>query len=229
MSIRVVIVEDETMVAEMFKVWLSRRPQIQVVGCAPDSATALALCRQHQPDIALVDIHLPGMNGLDLTEHFMQEFPALKIIIVSCRSNPYCLLRADQLGVQGYVDKMSPLPVLEKAIRAVAAGERYYSDSVVKELKQEQRNPGSFNKILTEREREILGLIALGLSDGDVGTQLDISPETVGAHRRHAGRKLEIFNDRKLMRVGRELGLDFSASAQGDPTVGQVSHRKGTI
>ncbi len=214
MSIHVVIVEDETMVADMFRAWLSRRTQIQVLGCATDAASALALCRQKQPDIALVDIQLPGMNGLDLSEHLLREFPALKIIIVSCRSNPYCLLRAEELGVHGFVDKMSPLTVLEKAVRTVASGERYISETVTQQRDREQRKPDAFNKILTEREREILGLISLGLSDADVGAQLNISPGTVGLHRRTASRKLEIFNDRKLMRVGRELGLDFSIAAQ---------------
>jgi DNA-binding NarL/FixJ family response regulator len=213
MSIRIAIVEDETMVADMLKAWLSRRPQIEVVSCAADGTTALALCRKQRPDIALVDIQLPDMNGLDLSEHLLKELPALKIIIVSCRSNPYCLVRAEEVGVHGYVDKMSPLPLLEKAIRAVAAGERCFSETVGRELKREQRNPGAFNKVLTEREREIIGLITLGLSDAEVGTQLDISPETVGLHRRNAGRKLDISNDRsRLIRLGRKLGLEFSVN-----------------
>jgi DNA-binding NarL/FixJ family response regulator len=226
MSIRVAIVEDETMVADMLQAWLSRRPQLQVVGCAATGAEALTLCRKQNPDVATVDIQLPGLNGLDLSEQLLRTHPALKILILTCRSNPYCLIRARELGVHGYVDKMSPLPELEKAILAVSAGQLFFSDNVQHELNREQRRPDAFNKILTEREREILGLISLGLSDADVAAQLDISPETVGTHRRNASHKLDIFNDRKLMRYGREVGLDMRVHTHPPASGGHRAHRK---
>lgn len=226
MCIRVAIVEDETMIADMLKAWFNRRPNLQVVGCAADGAAALALCRRQKPDVATVDIQLPGLNGLDLAEQFLRELPAMKIVILTCRSNPYCLVRAEEMGVHGYVDKMSPLPELEKAVRATADGERYFATAMRAELQREQRKPDAFNKILTGREREILGLISLGLSDAEVGAQLDIAPGTVGLHRRNASRKLDIFNDRKLMRMGRELGLDFNSNSHDAPAIEQRPHRK---
>ena len=212
MSIRVVIIEDETMVADMLKAWLGRRPGLQVVGCAPDGAAALALCRKHKPDVATVDIQLPGMDGLALAEQLLRDFPGLKVIILSGRQNPYLLVRAKELGVHGYVDKMSPLAVLEKAIRAVATGGEYFSAAVQKTMDDQRRQPDAFVKMLTPRERDILGLMAAGLSDQEVSTQLNISPETVGTHRRNASRKLDIHGDRKLMHCARELGLDYVAN-----------------
>ena len=226
MSIRVAIVEDETLVADMLQAWLSRRSNLQVVGCAADGESALTLCRQQLPDVATVDIQLPGMDGLMLTELLLREIPALKIVILSGRQNPYLLARAKQLGVHGYVDKMSPLPLLEKAIRTVAAGGQLFSDTVRKALNHQQRQPDAFNKILTGRERDILGLISLGMSDLEVGVQLKISPETVGTHRRNASRKLDIFNDRKLMRYAREVGLEYSARRLPAAGEGRPAPRK---
>lgn len=212
MSIRVVIIEDETMVADMLKAWLGRRSGLQVVGCALDGIDALAVCRRHKPDVVTVDIRLPGADGLAVTEQLLREFPGLKVIILSGRQNPYLLVRAKELGVHGYVDKMSPLTVLEKAIRAVAAGGEYFSESVQKTMDDQRRQPDAFVKMLTPRERDILGLMAAGLSDQEVSTQLNISPETVGTHRRNASRKLDVRGDRKLMHCALELGLNYVAN-----------------
>jgi DNA-binding NarL/FixJ family response regulator len=228
MSIKVAIIEDETMVADMLKAWFSRRPDLQVVGCAADGAAALALCRQQQPDVATLDIQLPGINGLAVADLLLQELPATKIVILSGRQDPYFIARAKQLGVHGYVDKMSPLTHLEKAVRAVAAGGQFFSGAVQQALNDQYRQPDAFNKILTPRERDILGLIATGLSDHEVGAQLKISPETVGTHRRNASRKLNIFNDRKLMQYAREQGLDFSVNQLPAKGTGQPAHRKKT-
>ena len=212
MRIRVAIIEDETMVSDMLKAWFSRSSDLQVVGCAADGAAALELCRKQQPDVATVDIQLPGMDGLELTEQLLREVPATKVLILSGRQNPYLLLRAKELGVHGYVDKMSPLAVLDKAVRTIAAGGQFFSDAVRTALNHEQRQPEAFRKILTARECDVLGLIAKGMSDLEVGAQLQISPETVGTHRRNASRKLDLFNDRKLMQYARELGLEYSVN-----------------
>ncbi len=198
------------MLAEMLTAWIGRRPDMQVVGCAANGADALALCRKQRPDVATVDIQLPGMDGLALTEQLFREVPAPKVIILTGRQHPYLVVRAKQLGVHGYVDKMSPLAELGKAIRTVAAGGQFFAGNVLQALKQQQGQPDAFSKLLTMRECSILGLIATGLSDAEVGEHLQLSPDTVGAHRRKASRKLEIFNDRKLMHRARELGLDYS-------------------
>ena len=196
----------------MLQAWLSRRPKLQVAGCAPDGAAALALCRKQKPDVVTVDIQMPGMDGLALSEKLLRECPATKIILLSGRQNPYLLVRAKELGVHGYVDKTSPLAVLEKAIHAVAAGGEYFSETIQDSLDHQRRKPDAFVKMLTPRERDILGLMAAGLSDQEVSTQLNISPETVGTHRRNASRKLDIHGDRKLMHCARTLGLEFAAT-----------------
>ena len=226
MSIRVAIVEDETMVADMLTTWFNRRPQIHVVGSAPDGAAALTLCRRERPDVATVDIQLPGMDGLELSAQLLRAVPKLKIIIVSCRYNPYCLIRAEQLGLHGYVDKMSPLRVLEKAVRTVAAGKRFFSDTVQHEIDRQQQQPDAFDKILSERERDILGMLSKGMSDAEMGTRLNISSDTVYTHRRNIRRKLDLSDDRKLMQYAREMGLEFSVNNLRTAAGGSPARRK---
>jgi DNA-binding NarL/FixJ family response regulator len=226
MNFRVVIVDDEMMMADMLKVWFSRRPDIQVVGCAADGVAALALCRKEHPDVATVDIQLPGMDGLELAAQLLQAVPKMKIIIVSCQLSPYCLIRAEKLGVHGYVDKMSSLCVLEQAVRAVVAGKRFFSETVRHELDQQQQQPDAFYKILTEREQDILGMLSLGMSDEEMGAHLKISPHTVWTHRRNIRRKLDINDDRKLMQYAREMGLEFSLNNLRIAAERGQAHRK---
>lgn len=214
------------MVADMLTTWFNRRAQIHVVGAAADGPSALTLCRKEQPDVATVDIQLPGMDGLELSAQLLRLRPQLKIIIVSCRYNPYCLIRAEQLGLHGYVDKMSPLRELEKAVRAVAAGERYFTDTVKSEIDRQQQQPDAFNKILTARERDVLGMLSKGMSDEEMGSRLNISADTVYTHRRNIRRKLDINDERKLMQYAREMGLDFSVNNLRAATDGGQKHRR---
>jgi DNA-binding NarL/FixJ family response regulator len=172
MSIRIAIVEDETMVADMLKAWFRRRHDLEVVGIAADGVAGLALCRKQQPDVVTVDIQLPKMDGLTMSRQILREYPAQKILLLTCRAERYCLLQAEEMGVHGYVDKMSPLAVLEKAVRSVAQGERFFSETVRRELNHQKSRPDSFSKILTQRELDVLGLLARGVSDNDIVAHL---------------------------------------------------------
>jgi DNA-binding NarL/FixJ family response regulator len=220
MNIRIAIIEDETMVADMMAAWLSRRNNFQVVGCAANAHDALQLCHTQHPDVAMVDIQLSGTDGLTLVAKLRAAFPALSIIIVSCRNNPYCVYRAQQLGLHGYVDKMSPLEVLETAIRTVAFGGRYFSESILREATHQELSPDAFFKILTDREMEVLSLICQSHDEQAIARILGITPLTVSTHRHNIRNKLDIHDDRKLMQFGRDLGLDIVAVAKrpaGEP------------
>jgi DNA-binding NarL/FixJ family response regulator len=204
-----VIVEDETMIAAMFIAWLRRRPQFQVVGHATNGVQALELCRAQKPELAMVDVKLPGMDGLSLSEQVLEEQPQLKILIVSSCCDAYCLYRINQLGLHGFVDKMSPLAELETALTAVASGKVYFSKLFREQMERQLKQPDAFHKILSQREIEILHLLAMGLEDGEIAKHMAITSVTVQTHRRNIRRKLSVHSDRALMSHAQRLGLSL--------------------
>ena len=218
--VRMVVVEDENMVADMFMAWLRRRPQFQVVGHATNGLQALDLCRAEKPDLAMIDVKLPGMDGLSLSAQLLASLPQLKILIVSSCCDAYCLYRVNQLGLHGFVDKMSPLAVLGEALEAVATGKSYFSKLFREHMERQLKQPDAFHKIISQREIEILHLLATGLEDEEIAKKLTISVVTVEAHRRNIRRKLNLHSDRALISRAQQLGLSLDHSARSPAKLG---------
>jgi two-component system response regulator NreC len=204
---RTIVVEDETIVASMLLAWLAEKPFLTVVGSAPNGKEGLVLCRKTKPELALLDIEMPEMDGLTLAAKIREEFPDTKIIILSSHCDPYHVYQITRLRINGYVEKTCPLTVLSQTIEAVLNGQDAFSDGFETIRKSHLKRSDAFHKILTQREISILMMVVDGVDDDEIAKRLDITPSTVATHRRNLRFKLEAHNDRDLVNYARQWGL----------------------
>jgi DNA-binding NarL/FixJ family response regulator len=211
--IRIVIVDDHALLAESLGAWIVRQPDLALAGRAEDGEAGWLLCLTLQPDLALVDIDLPKLDGLELVKRLLAKFPAMRLITMTGRMDPYTIWRVSQSGVHGYMEKTLPPEMLVQAIRTVANGGIFFSP-VFQKVKQEWLSqPEAFQKILSDREQEVLRRVVAGWDDERIAKQLDIAAATVSVHRKHIRQKLELHNDRELVAYARVWGLDKAIEA----------------
>jgi DNA-binding NarL/FixJ family response regulator len=210
-SIRVLLADDHTLVRAGFCSLLKSFTGIEVVAEADDGRDALRLIEMHQPDVVLVDIAMPGLNGLDVAARVAEEFPYVRVIILSMHANEEYVLRALCANAAGYLLKGAHTAELELAIRAVARGEMYLSPPVSKYVVSDYvRRVGSEpgpSELLTPRQREVLQLIAEGHTTKEIAHILKISVKTVGTHRVQLMERLDIHDIAGLVRYAIRTGL----------------------
>ena len=187
-EITVLLADDHEVVREGLRLALLRSPHIRVVGEAPDGETAVSLTERRLPDVVVMDLRMPGMDGIEATEEIMRRVPDAKVLIFTAYSERALLQRGLESGAKGYILKEAPHETLLRAIEKVAAGETFVDPALMSALTQAR---GGNTDVLTAREREILQLLADGMSNADVAAQLFISQETVKSHVRHILTKLE--------------------------------------
>jgi len=209
-SIRVLVVEDHTLVRAGIQALLRNMPGVEVVAEAGDGHTALRLIEQDRPDVVLMDIALPGLNGLD-TLAAAKPYPGTHIIILSMHANDEYVRRALQAGAIGYLLKGSEPAELELAIRAAARGDFYLSPGVSKQVVasyvrhiDEERDSVAQ---LTPRQRQILQLVAEGRTTHEIATTLTIGTKTVETHRAHLMERLDIHDVAGLVRYAIRAGM----------------------
>jgi DNA-binding NarL/FixJ family response regulator len=186
-EITCLIVDDHEVVREGLRLSLSRAPNIRIVGEAPDGESAVALAERRRPDVVIMDIRMPGMDGLEATKELSKKAPEIAVLIFTAYSERSLLGRGLESGAKGYILKEAPHGTLLRAIEKVAAGEGYIDPALMPAFL-----PGrDRDDMLTAREREILQLLADGMSNSDVASKLFISQETVKSHVRHILTKLE--------------------------------------
>ncbi len=186
-EITVLIVDDHEVVREGLRLSLSRAPHIRVVGEASDGESAVDLALRRKPDVVIMDVRMPGMDGLEATRRLTEELPETKVLIFTAFSERSLLGRGFESGAKGYVLKEAPHTTLVRAIEKVATGEGYVDPALMPQFLAGRDQ----SDMLTAREREILQLLADGMSNGDVAERLFISQETVKSHVRHILTKLE--------------------------------------
>ena len=186
-EITVLIVDDHEVVREGLRLALLRSTHIRVVGEAPDGETAVALVERRRPDVVIMDLRMPQMDGIEATEEIIRRVPDARVLVFTAYSERALLQRGLESGARGYVLKEAPHEILLRAIEKVAAGETYIDPSLLPSLATGRDG----QDILTQREREILQLLADGMSNADAAQQLFISQETVKSHVRHILAKLE--------------------------------------
>ncbi len=211
-KIRIVIIEDELMVSGTLTAWFARFHDLQLVGCAADGEAGWKLCESEQPDVALIDIRLPKLDGLDLIQRLVAKFPKMRLLAMSGLMDAHTVWRVMQSGVHGYINKTQPPGSLIEAIRAVAGGNTFFGPVFTQVKQQWLSQPEAFQKILSEREQQILRGVAAGWEDDRIGAELGISPATVEAHRKHIRQKLGVHNDRGLLAYARQWGLDVQTT-----------------
>jgi DNA-binding NarL/FixJ family response regulator len=215
---RILLADDHALVRAGIRAILRDIPNLQVIGEAGDGHDALKKIESFKPDIALVDVAMPGLNGLDIAARVAKEFPATRVIILSMHKTEEYVLQALRVGASGYVLKDANADELEFAIRAVWRGESYLSPAVSKSVIDDYMrrltggpfktdpSPGPF-ETLTPRQREILQLIAEGHTTQEIANKLTISVKTVETHRAQLMDRLGIHEIAGLVRYAIRTGI----------------------
>jgi two-component system, NarL family, response regulator NreC len=198
--IRILIADDHGIIRAGLKLLLERDPGMEVVGEASDGREAVRLATELQPDIVIIDIGMPLLNGIDATAQILRETPKMGAIILSMHADESYIMRALNAGAKGYLLKDSADDDLLRAVRTVAEGRPFFSPVIAKtlledyvRLMREHRVTDSY-ELLTEREREVLQLLAEGKSNKEVAAVLGLSPYTVESHRNNLMQKLNLHN-----------------------------------
>jgi DNA-binding NarL/FixJ family response regulator len=208
--VRVLIAEDHALVRAGLRKLLESVSGVEVVGEAGDGRDAVAQVEAKAPEIALLDIAMPGLNGLEAAAKIVQDHPGTRVILLSMHANEEYVLQALRAGVTGYVLKDSALAELELAIEAVRRGDTYLSPTVSRHIGEYVRRTGGEptpRESLTPRQREILQLIAEGHSTKGIAGALKVSVKTVETHRAALMDKLDIHDVAGLVRYAIRIGL----------------------
>lgn len=203
--IRILIADDHRMMADGLAHVFSDTAAYSICGMAANGREAISLAEQLRPDIILMDIDMPVVNGLEATAHIRKTTPEQKIIVLTMHDERTLLNAALSAGANGIVLKIAGADELLAAVKAVSAGEKYISSEVRQTLEHGKENGSSFTATasgeqLTTRELEIITLIADGLTNSEIGDKLFISPRTVDTHRTNIFRKLGVANAAELIR-----------------------------
>lgn len=216
MKIRILLVDDHAVVRSGLHLLLDAQPDMAVVGEAADGLEAIARVLELKPDVVLMDLSMPGgRDGLHTTAELVSTSPDTKVLILTMHDDEQYLFRSLKAGASGYILKSSPGSELLNAIRQVHQGQAYLHPAAAKKVIQGylQRNPASDKEpadtydLLSDREKEILGLTAKGYTNKEMADMLVISAKTVENHKAHIMDKLGLSTRRDLMRFAVKRGL----------------------
>jgi DNA-binding NarL/FixJ family response regulator len=203
--ISILIVDDHQILRAGLRSRLEKEPEIDVIGEASTGEQAVVLARKLQPDMVLLDLLLPRMTGYDAVPELLKVAPDAKILIVSSQTGPTAVRQAISAGAHGYVPKRASDGELLEAIRRVMGGERYVDPDLGARLVVADGLPAL--QQISERERDVLHLLALGFTNQEIGKKLFISGRTVDTHRAHIMRKLRLETRAELVLFALANGL----------------------
>lgn len=204
-QIRILLADDHELVRKGLRLLLERQPHLEVVGEAADGREAVRLAEELAPDLVIMDIAMPQLNGLDAATQIVRREARTQVVILSMHSDESYLARALNAGAKGYLLKDSAEADLLRAVEAVAQGRPFFSPAITATLLEDymrqlqQRGLQDSYDLLTDREKEILQLLAEGKSNKEVATLLDLSPYTVETHRTHLMQKLNLHNTAEIV------------------------------
>jgi two-component system response regulator NreC len=209
--ISVLVADDHGIVREGLRRLLESEPDLKVAGEAGDGREVLEQVELHQPEVVVLDITMPRLGGLETLERLRAKHPKVKVVLLSVHSDSPFIQSAISLGADGYVLKNGRAGEIVTAIRAVTRGGSYFSPIVAREIVEQLRAPKRQTdepfSLLSGREREVLQLIAEGLSAKEIAVELKISAKTVEAHRTSLMRKLGVRKATELVRYALRYGL----------------------
>jgi DNA-binding NarL/FixJ family response regulator len=192
-AIRVVLADDHPIVREGLRGMLAAEPGIEVVAEAASGAEAVAVAARYRPDVVLMDLRMPGGDGVTATAEILAATPGARVVVLTTYETDADIVRAVEAGAVGYLLKDTPVAELSQAIRAAARGETVLAPSVARRLVSHVRQPR--RDLLSSRETEVLALVARGLTNAEIGQQLSITEATVKTHLIRSFSKLGV-NDR---------------------------------
>ena len=205
MGIRVLLADDHGIVRKGLRFLLDRQPGMEVVGEAADGRDAVRLAETVAPDVVIMDVAMPSLNGIEAASQMTKRNPRIRVIMLSMHSDEDYLLSALNAGAKGYLLKDSAEEDLVRAIQSVHHGTPFFSPSIAKTMLEDymrylqQRNLQDSYELLTEREREVLQLLAEGKSNKEVASLLELSVYTVETHRLHLMQKLNLHNTAEIV------------------------------
>ncbi len=202
---RILLADDHGVVRKGLRFLLESEPGLEVVGEAADGRQAVNLAAELKPDVVVMDIAMPRLNGIEATRQVVRDRPEVSVIILSMYSDEEYLVRTLTAGAKGYLLKDSAEDELVRAIQSVSQGKPYFSPSISKALLEDylrhlqQRGLTDSYDLLTDREKEVLQLLAVGKTNKEIATILDLSPYTVETHRNHIMQKLDLHNTAEIV------------------------------
>jgi DNA-binding NarL/FixJ family response regulator len=209
---RILLADDHQVIIDGLKALLSGEPDMEVVAQATDGLAVVPKVLEVAPEVLVVDVQMPGLNGLEVTRQVRDRAPQTKVIVLSMHANDAYVVEALRNGASGYVLKQAEARALVDAIRTVMSGQRYLSPPLSEEkLERWQRDakaaPLDPYDTLSTREREVLQLAAEGLTSAEIGDRLSIGKRTVETHRANLQRKLGVKTQAELVRFAVKKGL----------------------
>jgi two-component system response regulator NreC len=210
--ITVVLADDHQVVRQGLRALLEAESDFEVIGEAGDGLEAVQLAERLRPGVLVLDLMMPGLSGLEVTRQVSRRSPHTRIVILSIHANEAYVLEALQNGASAYVLKKSSVDELVRAIREVTAGRRYLSpplsehaiEAYVQRSRDSTMDPYA---MLTDREREVLHLVAEGHTNAEIAARLSLSPRTVEMHRANLMRKLDLHSQADLIRYALQRGI----------------------
>ena len=207
-KIRILLADDHAVVRQGFKLILASQPDMEIVGEAGNGSEAVAMAEQLRPDVAVIDVAMPELNGIEATRRMGEATPRTRVLALSMHKDSVYVREILRAGARGYLLKDQIASDLIAAVRAVARGEGYISpavsDAVLNDYRKHVSDPID---LLTSREREVLQMIAEGKTNKEIATVLDLSVYTVDAHRGHIMEKLNLHSVNELVRFAVRNGL----------------------
>ncbi len=206
--IRILLADDHAVVRQGFKMILSAQPDMEIVGEAGNGREAVELAEQLHPDIVVMDVAMPELNGIEATRRLSASAPHSRVVALSMHKDSVYVREILRAGARGYLLKDSPAPDLLAAVRAVASGEGFLSpavsDAVLNDYRRHVTNPVD---LLSSREREVLQMLAEGKTNKEIAGVLNLSVYTVDAHRGRIMEKLNLHSINELVRFAVRNGM----------------------
>jgi two-component system response regulator NreC len=212
-KVRIVIADDHTIMRSGLRLLLEREPDFVVVGEADDGRAATEAVEQHSPDVVVLDIAMPNLNGIEAAARITASHPKTAIIILSMHSDETYVLRALRVGARGYLLKDSAESDLIAAVRTVMKGRTFFSPAISNMLVEDyirairERGVDDSYELLTSRERELLQLVAEGKTTKEIAAELSLSASTVDTHRGNIMRKLNVNSLAELVLYATSRGI----------------------
>ena len=204
-KIRILVADDHGVVRKGLRFLLDRQSDMEVVGEASDGREVVRLCEKLNPNIVIMDVAMPQLNGIDAAAQIVKTNPSIRIIMLSMYADESYLVRALSAGAKGYLLKDSAEVDIVRAVQVVAQGRPFFSPQIAQSLlddyvrTMQQRGLQDSYELLTDREREVLQLLAEGKSNKEVATILDLSTYTVETHRTNLMHKLNLHNTAEIV------------------------------